>query len=109
MDANNQGVYIELLHGRKTPDEVMDDFGPDGPVFGPFEWVHTTYGCDIKLGDDGELQDKDGLVYYDGMWYGDWSVFSHKQLLNGLEHRHKTFCQKCARFINGEISECYHR
>ncbi len=106
MDTNNQGVYIELLNGRETPDEAMDDFGPNGPIFGPFEYVHTTYGCDIKLGEEGELEDKDGLIYYDGIWCGDWSVFSHKDLSDGSMKRYINFCQKCARFVDRGL--CIH-
>jgi len=28
----------------------MDDWGTDGPVFGPYLFAHTTYGWDIKMG-----------------------------------------------------------
>lgn len=74
-------VYIRLFHGRKTPDEQLDDWGSDGPVLGPFDFVHTTYAHHVKLGAPGgcdEMQDLQGvedLLYYDGVWYGDWSVF----------------------------------
>jgi hypothetical protein len=56
----------------------MDDWGSDGPVFGPYEFVHTTYGWNIKLvksnGNCDELYVQE-MVYYDGIYYGDWSVF----------------------------------
>ncbi|KKN73514.1 hypothetical protein LCGC14_0399560 [marine sediment metagenome] len=75
-------VYIHLFHGRKDPAEQLEDWGEDGPVLGPFRWVHTTYACDIKLGsleprDDavGSLYIVEYLVYYAGVWYGDWLVF----------------------------------
>lgn len=36
-------LYIRLFHGRTDPNQDMDDWGTDGPVFGPYEFVHTTY------------------------------------------------------------------
>ena len=74
-------VYLELFHGRNTPDEELDDWGPNGPIFGPYDWVHITYTCHIKLGknngdDVDELCIVDDLVYYGGKFYGDFSVFS---------------------------------
>lgn len=76
-------MYLQLFHGRKSPDEQLDNWGTDGPVFGPLQFCHTTYGCHIKLGyldDDGlesrgDLHVIENLVYYDGVYYGDWSVF----------------------------------
>jgi hypothetical protein len=57
----------------------MDDWGSDGPLFGPYRFVHTTYGYHIKLGrqDDNcdELFLYEDMLYYDGVYYGDWSVF----------------------------------
>ena len=69
-------VFIQLFHGRKTRDEHMDDWGVEGPTFGPFDYIHTTYATDIKFGDNHTLNIYDEMVYYDGMFYGDWSVFS---------------------------------
>lgn len=72
-------LYIELFHGRKDKEQDMDDWGSTGPVFGPLCYAHTTYGNEIKLGKDGDeygvLRVNDGMVYYNGIWYGDWSVF----------------------------------
>jgi hypothetical protein len=32
-------VYLQLFHGRKTPDEQMSGWGTEGPVLGPqFGW-----------------------------------------------------------------------
>lgn len=76
-------VYLELFHGRHTPDEKLDKWGFEGPVLGPFPYVHITYGCDINLGDDANENsltdisvDKDGMVQFAGGYYGDMSVFS---------------------------------
>jgi hypothetical protein len=43
------GMYVALFHGRDDPDTDMDDWGFDGPVIGPLEYVHTTYAADVKL------------------------------------------------------------
>ena len=77
-------LYIRLFHGRTDPDQDMDDWGSDGPVFGPYEFSHTTYAWDIKLGkSDGhcdELFVNEDMVYYDGVYYGDWSIFDAQVL-----------------------------
>jgi hypothetical protein len=80
-------VYLRLFHGRKNPTDQLDNWGSDGPVFGPLSYVHTTYASHIKLGEPdqpfdnlGDLTMANDLVYYDGVWYGDWSVFSVEQL-----------------------------
>src|SRR5262245_66454758 len=57
----------------------MDNWGDPGPVF-LVDYVHTTYRSDIKLGiphpaGDGDLKLVEDCVYYDGVYYGDWSVF----------------------------------
>lgn len=81
-----KGVYLHLFHGRKTVDEQLEDWGEDGPVIGPLDFAHTTYASDIKIreeesGENGWLDIIEGMVYYNGMFYGDWSVFSHSMLL----------------------------
>jgi hypothetical protein len=76
-------MYLRLFHGRKDVKTSMDDWGTEGPVFGPLEFVHTTYVNDIKLGfpggkDQGACPDLSVIgdcVYYGGVLYGDWSVF----------------------------------
>ena len=72
-------VGLELFHGRVSPDEELEGWGAAGPVF-LVDYVHVTYWSDLKLGidhpgGDGDLRRVDDLVYYDGMFYGDWSVF----------------------------------
>jgi len=68
-----------MFHGRTDPSQDMDDWGTDGPVFGPYNYAHTTYRYHIKLGKaDGdyfELYCFEDMLYYDGIYYGDWSVF----------------------------------
>ena len=94
------GVYLELFHGREDPKQELDDWGTPGPVLGPFQYVHTTYGTHIKMemptGDVLiDMTVGDGLVYYDGVYYGDWSVFDHQTLSNSteLQARRKCFDQ----------------
>jgi hypothetical protein len=80
-------VYIRLFHGRTDPGKDMDDWGLDGPVFGPFEFVHTTYSLHVKCGKtDGncfELHCFEDMLYYDGVYYGDWSVFTDDTFVSG--------------------------
>jgi len=42
-------LYIRLFHGRTNPDQNMDDWGFDGPVLGPYKFVHTTYTSRYEL------------------------------------------------------------
>ena len=93
----NDGVYIELFHGRADPLQDLEDWGEPGPVFGPFRFAHTTYATHIKLGADADdpqdLNILGDMVYYDGMWYGDWSVFpaSTFEAETGLQERRQDF------------------
>lgn len=72
-------VYLELFHGRRDPDEDMDDWGFQGPIIGPLKYVHITYQSNLKIASD-EDEDRDiiffhdDMIYYDGAWYGDWSI-----------------------------------
>ncbi len=69
--------YLMLWHGRANSDEELSTWGAAGPVFGPFPYFQMTYGIEIKFArEDGyRLSVVHGLVYYDGMYYGDWSFF----------------------------------
>lgn len=80
-------VYLELFHGTETIDRSdLDNWGERGPILGPLAYVHTTYAGDLKccpIDDQGEPDERatvdiqvtiDCLLYYDGMYYGDWSV-----------------------------------
>lgn len=69
-------AYLKLFHGRDSPDTELSGWGEDGPIFGPFPYFHTTYGVEIKFDEDEchVLPIVEELVYYDGMFYGDWSV-----------------------------------
>jgi len=62
----------------------MTGWGSDDPIFGPYEFVHTTYMWDIKLGKPDENCDElythEDMAYYDGVYYGDWSIFDEQVL-----------------------------
>ncbi|MDF0491566.1 hypothetical protein PX699_16730 [Sphingobium sp. H39-3-25] len=97
-------LYLRLWHGRRDPAENLDDWGSEGPVIGPLAFVQTTYMCDVKFAAAPEVMDRffpavmadwrqqgfsnvhgpvcdwrftiaDDLIEYDGVFYGDWSVF----------------------------------
>lgn len=80
-------IYLHLFHGRAI-DQQLDGWGFNGPTFGPLEFVHTTYGTDVKLGFQNEADAEtfnldlgnaslavvDGCLLYDGHLFGDWTV-----------------------------------
>lgn len=89
------GLYLKLFHGRDDPEQHMDDWGYDGPVIGPLQYAHTTYGAEIKLApltDDDTffarypfldtdfplLAIDDGMVVCQAKFYGDWSCYWEK-------------------------------
>ena len=84
-------LVLQLLHGRHRPDEILDSWGPDGPLLA-IDWLHVTYfttfcfgikdgygPIEFFIGDwkhkeqDGMLVE--GLLHYDGMFYGDWEIY----------------------------------
>lgn len=97
------GIVVQLFHGRSHPDEELDDWGFNGPVLGPYEWFHITYGTDIKLGehqmikvaaiakDDIQLPpfNEDDLVDLFGSYYGDMSILSDDNLNENTKYRVK--------------------
>lgn len=83
------GMYLKLYHGRKTADEALDNWGPDGPWVGPLKWFYCThdeiYG--IGFADGKEITDLSSrfdvlppilfehqMIYLNGMYYGDWEL-----------------------------------
>lgn len=81
----NREIYIELFHGRTDPEQCLDDWGTEGPILGPFKFCHITYlsGC-LKFGDDLTLNCYKDLVYYDGVFYGDFSIMSDRNFSDDL-------------------------
>jgi hypothetical protein len=91
------GMYLQLMHGRKGKDADMEDWGSDGPCFGPIDFVHITYNTSINVGvsvlcDGGVVDNRqtgpmtdapeplrfdEDMLFYDGVYYGDWEIFTH--------------------------------
>ena len=79
-------IYVRLFRGRTDPNQDIDDCGLDGPTLGPYEFVHTTYALNLKLGRNGtcnELFCYEDMVYYGGVYYGDWTAFGLEILKSG--------------------------
>ncbi len=79
------GMYLGLFHGRDDVTADMPDWGFDGPVIGPLEFVHTTYGDTVKVclrGNQAEtlfIQLVGDCLPFGDKFYGDWTVFYHQQ------------------------------
>lgn len=85
-------LYFSLYHGRRTVDEDLDDWGRNGPRFRNFGQCFITYGSSIRLIYRQPCDDLDevyftisegGLVYYDGWYYGDFSLELATDLVTG--------------------------
>lgn len=92
--------YLQLFHGRKNLYEILEDWGEEGPIIGPLDYIHTTYAVEIKFEISGRsdsygwLTIHGDLVYYDGYYYGDWSSFT--ELTQDLESKLIVFDQSKA-------------
>jgi hypothetical protein len=104
-------VYIELFHGRRIGEELQD-WGSQGPVF-KAEYFHTTYATEIKFNDGDVLPIAGGpdtvseCVHYDGIYYGDWSVFDEDTFNKSdeLKSRFQEFDQNKANIPTPVLSE----
>lgn len=89
---------MKRFKGSSRSGREFVDAGQDGPTF-RFTYVHTTYGDDLKIETLDEHEDYftvfEGMVYYDGMFYGDWSVYSEDS--PDAPNECETFDQKKAR------------
>ena len=73
-------MYLRLYHGRTNPDQEMDDWGFDGPTFGPLSgYVHTycsNFRCYAECGTDEIWLETNGdMICWDDCYYGDMEVF----------------------------------
>lgn len=73
-------MYLRLYHGRTDPDQVMDDWGFDGPTFGPLSSYVHTYCSTFRI--YGEVTTRElwlethgDMIQWDGCFYGDLEVF----------------------------------
>ncbi len=74
--------YLRLYHGRIDPKEKLEDWGSEGPIFGPYESVQMTYGSHIKMHTGSGFDDLnwlEDLIYYDGIFYGDMEIFNAEE------------------------------
>lgn len=74
-------VFIRFFHGRTDPNEKMEDWGESGAYLGPLRAVHMTYMKHVRIEDvDGNMWDiipsNGDLIYYDEVYYGDFTVCS---------------------------------
>lgn len=73
--------FLSFFHGRKTPDEHLEDWGSIGPIVGPVK-VSWTYGS-LKLhppnySDIYHIQYKFDLVPIEGFYYGDFEILDEE-------------------------------
>lgn len=71
-------MELHLFHGRNSPDEQLEDWGFEGPTLRIWGF-HVTYNATFRVytpdaGDWAELHFDNDCLYYDGKWYGDWSI-----------------------------------
>ncbi len=87
-------LYLNLFHGRNTPDEQLTDWGFDGPIVGPLDYIQWTYGS-IRLGtepenpaatvEEADLPQTEGLVGpVDGKFYGDFGIMDQQDVVDHL-------------------------
>ena len=118
----SEGVYLHLFHGRTDPEQDMQEWGEVGPVIGPFRLIHTTYKYNLRAKDDPSdapvwdvpIAAHDDMIYFRGVWYGDWTICGHaeadKLVLNRIGHIHPddltgvergTHCSRCEEKLRG--------
>jgi hypothetical protein len=87
------GLYLGLFHGftSEKKRQEADDWGSNGPMIGPLEFVHTTYASHIKFkfvnADDATkyglenlnhlIVNNEDCIVFGRKQYGDWTVFNH--------------------------------
>src|ERR1700722_6090674 len=77
-------MYLRLYHGRTDPRQEMDDWGFDGPTFGPLSCYVHTYCCTFRIHGDGNtselwLKTHGDMMLFEGCFYGDMEVFIAKR------------------------------
>ena len=92
-------LYLHLYHERIDPLEDLDDWGSEGPTFGPYESVQITYGAHIKMHTPDGFNDLvwcEDLIFYDGIYYGDVYVSPEPPFPLTPYEREKTLQPKLA-------------
>jgi hypothetical protein len=83
------GMYLTMIHGRNHPEDQLHDWGFDGPMIGPLEYVHVTYCSTVNIGVIHEGQSlnlhdtmeivRGALLLFKGKYYGDWATEYHEE------------------------------
>lgn len=73
-------VYLRLYHGRNDPDQDMDEWGFEGPTFGPLSAVVMTYLATIRIYGHNTshelwLETTSDMVHWQGKYFGDFEIF----------------------------------
>lgn len=73
-------MYVRLYHGRTNPDQEMDDWGFDGPTFGPLSCYVHTYCSTFRIHGESDasevwLETHDDMIRWAGSFFGDLEVF----------------------------------
>ncbi len=73
-------MYLRLYHGRRDPNQVMEDWGFGGPTFGPLSCYVHTYCRTFRMHAECDaheiwLETLDDMICWDGCYYGDFEVF----------------------------------
>ena len=80
MGPYEPGLFLRLYHGRMSPHEKMQQWGTDGPTFGPLKYVHAAYLSTMQIGFlDGERVSfpiVGDLILWEGVYYGDFEVLT---------------------------------
>ncbi len=73
-------MYLRLYHGRTDPDQDMDEWGFDGPTFGPLSSYVHTYCSTFRI--HGECDTRElwlethyDMIRWSDCFYGDMEVF----------------------------------
>jgi hypothetical protein len=73
-------MYLRLYHGRNDPDQEMDDWGFNGPTFGPLSSYVHTYCCTFRMRAESDTQEvwletHDDMIRWEDCYFGDMEVF----------------------------------
>ena len=86
--SHDTNLYLHLFHGRRAPDDWLNDWGIDGPWIGPLIAAQTTYAHTLKLmfvepqdaltfGLDPQqpwLHVRKMMLLHSGIYFGEWEV-----------------------------------
>ena len=77
----------------------MEGWGSGGPVFGPLAYVHAAYLSTMQIGfPDGErveLPVTGDLIEWDGVYYGDYEVFTRSDAMAPVRRVQRVRRQGC--------------